>query len=420
MKYFPVRYRLILATFSLTLILYIDRVAISAAKSDIGEDLSLSDTQMGWILSAFALGYALFQLPGGMMSDRMGPRRIITLIVSAWSFFTFLTGTIWNFVSLWVVRFLFGAGEAGAFPGIARANFSWIPMKERGLVTGINFSGSRLGAAFAFPIITLLINSVGWRVGFYLLGGLGLAWAFFWFGWFRDLPENHPSMKEAEKDYILATRQAETNTSEGLNPGLLLKSGNLWLAMGQYFGSNFIFFFCLTWMFPYLRERFSIAAYEASFYSMLPFIFGVFGNLFSGWLVDVLYIRLGWRRSRSVPAIIGFVLVVMGIGGILISDNLLISVISLSVAVFGADMTLSPSWSFCIDIGKSYSGTVSAAMNMAGNIGSFVTAIAFPYLFSWTGTYNTYFIISIILVIMAIVAWLFMNPSKAIISNEKV
>ena len=402
------------------MILYIDRVAISAAKNAIGEDLSLSDTEMGWILSAFALGYALFQVPGGMMSDKLGPRKVITLIVSAWSLFTFLTGAIWNFISLFVVRFLFGAGEAGAFPGIARANFTWIPLQERGLVTGINFSGSRLGAAFAFPIITLLIDSVGWRFGFYLMGGLGLLWAYFWYSWFRDRPENHPSISETEKDYILSNRQSENKKSMGLDLGSLLRSGNLWLAMVQYFASNFIFFFCLTWMFPYLRERFSVEAYEASFYSMLPLIFGALGNWFSGWLVDVFYKRLGWRRSRSIPAILGFTLVAVGISGILITNNILISVISLSIAVFGADMTLSPSWSFCIDIGKSYAGTVSAAMNMAGNIGSFVTAIAFPYLISLTGTSDTFFIISIILVILAIVVWLFMDPSKPILSDEKV
>ncbi|MEM9143696.1 MAG: MFS transporter, partial [Bacteroidota bacterium] len=161
--YFPKRYLMVLGTFLLALLLYIDRVCISVAKDPIAESLGLSDKQMGWVLSAFALGYALLQTPSGLMSDRYGPRKILTLIVTLWSLFTALTGAVWNFISLLATRFLFGAGEAGAFPGISRAIYSWIPLKERGIVTGINFSGSRLGAAFALPAVAWLIDVLGWR-----------------------------------------------------------------------------------------------------------------------------------------------------------------------------------------------------------------------------------------------------------------
>ncbi|MEM8900499.1 MAG: MFS transporter [Bacteroidota bacterium] len=418
MRKFPVRFQLVLATFSLTLLLYIDRVAISAAKSEIGTDLSLDDAQLGWVMSAFALGYALFQVPSGILNDRLGPRRIITLIVSIWSLFTFLTGMVKNFVSLIIIRFLFGGGEAGAFPGISRATFSWIPLQERGIVTGINFSGSRLGAAFAFPMVTWLILTFGWRSSFYILGAVGVIWAVLWYFWFRDLPEEHPSVSQNEKDFILAHRQEKAESPGKLSVGRILGSKNMLLMMGQYFGSNFIFFFCLTWMFPYLRERFEVDAYQASVYAMFPLICGAFGNWFSGWLVDYIYKKGQWKWSRAIPAIIGFSLVGIGIIGILSVEEVLLAVIFLSLAVFGADMTLSPSWSFCVDVGKSHAGTVAGTMNMAGNIGSFITGIAFPYLIIWTGTSDTFFIISGILVILSIIAWLNVDPSNPI-EHEK-
>ncbi|MFC2128110.1 MFS transporter, partial [Bacteroidota bacterium] len=152
-KFFPRRYFMVIGTFLLSLLLYIDRVCISVAKDSISEDLLLSDKQMGWVLSVFALGYALCQTPSGILADKYGPRKILSAIVIVWSVFTAFTGMVWNFISLLVVRFLFGAGEAGAFPSISRAVYSWIPMSERGLVTGINFSGSRLGAAFSLPLV---------------------------------------------------------------------------------------------------------------------------------------------------------------------------------------------------------------------------------------------------------------------------
>lgn len=146
---FPTRYKLIAWTFSLSMLLYIDRVAISTARTPVSEAFNLSDTQFGWVLSSFALGYALFQTPAGLLADRYGARRVLTLIVALWSLFTALTGLAWGFASLLLFRFVFGAAEAGAYPTCARAFYAWLPTAERGLAQGINFSGSRLGAAFA-------------------------------------------------------------------------------------------------------------------------------------------------------------------------------------------------------------------------------------------------------------------------------
>ncbi|MDH3650145.1 MAG: MFS transporter [Saprospiraceae bacterium] len=400
------RYWVALGMFLLALLLYVDRICISVAKDPIAGELDLSDKAMGWVLSAFALGYALLQVPSGMLADRFGPRKILTAIVSFWSALTALTGAAWNFTSLLVVRFLFGAGEAGAFPGMSRAIYSWIPLKERGAVLGINFSGSRLGAAFALPLVAWLIESYGWRSSFLILGAVGILWALVWWLTFRDSPEIHPGLSSDEKEDILAHRQRdETSGSITLTWGSLFQSKNMWAAIGQYFCSNFTFFFALTWLFPYLKSTYQLEAMEAGWYAVAPFVAGAAGNWFAGGWVDSIFRRGDWNGSRKWPAMVGFSLAAAGLIGSLFMDTPLGAIFFLSVAIFGADMTLPPSWALCVDIGKRNAGAVSGTMNMAGNLGSFLTALAFPYLTDWTGSEETFFYVAAALNLLAIWLW---------------
>lgn len=400
------RYLVVAGMFILSLLLYIDRVCISVAKDAISGDLGLSDKAMGWVLSAFALGYALFQVPSGMLADRLGPRRVLTAIVSIWSAFTALTGMVWNYVSLLIVRFLFGAGEAGAFPSMSRVTFSWIPIRERGIVIGLNFSGSRLGAAFALPFVAWLITAFGWRNAFIILGVIGIAWALLWWFGFRDLPEEHPQLSAAEQAEIQQGRQQiEADASEKVPLKDLLKSGNMRVAIVQYFCSNFTFFFALTWLFPHLKETYDLNTMDAGWYAIAPFIAGAFGNWTAGFMVDRIFSADKWNQSRRLPAMIGFGLAAAGLIGSIFMTTPLTAVIMLSIAIFGADMTLSPSWALCVDIGKKSAGTVSGTMNMAGNIGSFLTALAFPYLAAWTGSVDYFFYIAALLNILAMYLW---------------
>ena len=354
------RYWFFAGSFLITLLLYIDRVCISSAKDSIASDLSLSDIEMGWVLSAFALGYALFQVPGGSLGDKYGVRKVMTSIMVLWSIFTALTGAAWNYISMLFFRFTFGAGEAGAFPNISRAAFSWVPTKERGVFQGINFSGSRLGAAFALPLVAYLIDSWGWRAIFYFFGAVGIICSIVFYFLFRNKPEEHSGLSEVEKEFIVKNRQQEVEKEGGNLPlKTILTSKNVILAMIQYIGSNFIFFFMLTWLFPYIKAKYELSLVATGFYAMLPLLAGAVGNWVSGFMVDSIYRKGQWKRSRQLPATIGFVLVVVGILSSLYMDSALGAVLCLSVAIFGADMTLSPSWSFCMDIGEENSGKVS-------------------------------------------------------------
>ena len=403
---------MVTGTFLLAMIVLFDRILISVAKDPVAESLSLNDKQMGWVLSIFALGYALFQTPSGMLADRFGARKVLTAVVSIWSIFTALTGAAWNFISLLFVRFLFGVGEAGAFPGIAQTIYKWIPVKERGIVHGINFSGGRIGAAIALPIVAWLIELTSWRMTFVILGIVGVIWSIIWYAWFRDRPEDHSAVSEAELQIIQQDLPPEKKATSNPSLGKMFGSKSMWLIMGQYFCSNFTFFFCLTWLFPHLKSKYGLDAIEAGFYSSAPLIFGALGNWFSGWWVDHIYRRGELIRSRRLPAITGFFLAAIGVLASVYMEEVNGAIIFISLAVFGADMTLSPSWATCVDIGRDFSGTVSGTMNMAGNLGSFFTALAFPYLLDITGSDQPFFFLTAGLNLLAIPLWLSIINTK--------
>jgi MFS transporter, ACS family, glucarate transporter len=325
-----------------------------------------------------------------------------------------LTAKAWNYISMLVIRFLFGAGEAGAFPAINRAVVSWIPLNERGIVTGINFSGSRLGAAFAMPLLSVIILDWGWQNTFYLLGGIGIVFAIIWFLLFKDKPEEHPFLSVKEKDFIISNRQAITAVEVKLPFKQIIVQRNMWLAMLQYFCSNFTFFFALTWLYPHIKDKFHLEAVAAGWYAALPLLAGAAGNWLSGWWMDRIYTKGNFRKSRWLPAATGFALSAIGLIISSFMNDINAAVLFLSLAILGADMTLPPSWAFCADIGKQQAGAVSGNMNMAGNLGAFITSLAFPYLLSWAGSPSVFFYLAAAFNVLAVFLWLQMNPLKKI------
>jgi ACS family glucarate transporter-like MFS transporter len=415
------RHLLVAGMFLLAMLLYVDRICISTAKEPIAARLNLSDQEFGWVLSAFALGYALCQTPMGYVADRFGPRLTLATVVTLWSGFTGLTSAVTSLPMMLVVRFLFGAGEAGAFPGAARASYSWIPMPERGTVQGVIFAGGRIGGAFALPACAFLVETLGWRETFVVLMLVGFVWAAFWLVWFRDDPAQHPSISPAERGLILLTRQQAANEqkeTQKLTAAAVLGSANMWLLMAQYFASNFTFFFCLSWMFPHLKKTYSLDAVTAAWYSAVPFLFGALGNVVAGAMVDRIFRQGRWTQSRCIPAGLGFVLAAGGMVASGFADSINLAVACLAIAVFGADMTLAPSWAVCVDIGRRYAGTVSGTMNMAGNLGSFVTSLAFAYLLAWTGTHHVFFYVAAGLNLLAAMLWLFIRPQQPLAREQ--
>ncbi|MBB6428317.1 MFS transporter [Algisphaera agarilytica] len=416
------RFLLVFLLFLHTMNTYMDRVAISSAKLDMQEDISgLTDERMGLAFGIFAVGYALFQIPAGWFSDKAGPRLALTIVVIAWSIFTAWTGFVYTAIALIVVRFLFGVGEAGAYPGAARAMYSWLPARERGLGLGIFHSGARVGAAVCLVLMPMLIDLIGWRMTFVANALIGVVWGLAWWFWYRDDPRDHPLVNDAEADLIEKGIEEEKATESTVPYIQVVTSGNVLLAMFQYIASNFTFFISISWMQPYVSETYGE---DKAWMASLPLLSGAVALWLSGYMVTALHKRGMPVLSRRLPAMIGFAL---GAIGLLLTtqavemNSVWVLILSYSLALFGVEMTLSPSWAFCIDIGGSRSGAVSAAMNMMGNMGAAVSAIVFPIFVSSvtlpffapeTGTANSFFVLAAALNVAACVAWVFMNPRR--------
>ncbi len=394
------RFLVVAGVFLLSWILYIDRAAISSAKAPIASELGLSDQAMGAVFSAFVLGYSLMQIPSGWFADRCGPRIALSALVGLWSLFTFLTGRASRLGSLLVTRFLFGMAESGAFPGSARAFYNWLPAGERGIANGILFSGAMIGGGISFPICAWLLGAFGWRWAFYLLAVPGFLWAALWLILFR----NHPGRPVVPEP---------SERAPGMSFAQLLRCGPMVLAMIQYFVGNFTFYLGVTWMLPYLTDRFRLSPGQAANYAMAPLICGAVSNWTSGLVVDWLYRSKHRAWSRRLPGICGFLLAAAGVFSVSLAGGPLAAVVGFAVAISGVELTISPSWAYCMDFGGKNSGGVSGAMNMVGNLGGFVSSNAFPFLHRLTGSAGTYFYTAALLNLAGLACWAWMKPSAA-------
>ena len=417
------RYWLVFLLFLHTVNTYMDRICISTAKDAMQDDISgLTDQKMGYAFGIFAIGYALFQIPAGWYSDRAGPRTALTVVVIIWSIFTALTGAVYTAMSLLIVRFLFGVGEAGAYPGATRALYTWLPAKERGLGQGIFHSGARIGAAASLVVMPMIISSIGWRWTFVLNAIIGVAWGAVWWVWYRDNPADHSSVSGGELELIQTGIEEDDAPDNTAIPYIqIVTSANVLLAMFQYAASNITFFISMTWLRPYIVDTWGE---KYGWCSSIPLLFGALALWCSGSLVTWLH-RAGQPViSRRLPAMVGYAL---GAIGLLLCTQTVESqsvwpfIACFSIAIFGVEMTLSPSWAFCMDIGGSRSGAVSAAMNMVGNMGAAVSAVAFPFFVSsvtipifaeTVGTANSFFVFAAAMNLMAVFAWTMMNPLR--------
>jgi ACS family glucarate transporter-like MFS transporter len=404
-----VRQGVLALLFVFSFLTIVDRVTISAAKASMAAEIGITDVAFGFIFGIFALGYALGQVPAGWAADRFGPRACLAAIVIAWSAFTGLTAMATSVTLLIAIRFLFGLAEAGMYPTASRAIYNWVPVRERGGAQGLLFVGSRLGAAFGLSVLSAAIALFGWRGAFWALGGVGVALALVWLAWFRNRPEEKRGVSPSELAYIREDAAAALPGTPA-PPAASLWNRNAVLLGVQYFASNFTFFIAFTWLLPYLQSRYALSAAEAGAYASVPLYFGAVGNWASGQLVDTLY-RRGFRRhSRRLPAMLGFAL---GIAGLLAAPStatVMAAVACFSIATLGVDMTLSPSWTSCQDVAGPRTGLMSGAMNMVGNLGSFVSSIAFPALLDSTGTAAAYFYLAAALNLVAIACWSRVHP----------
>ncbi|HYT94297.1 MAG TPA: MFS transporter [Gemmataceae bacterium] len=403
------RWIFLLYAASLSLILYLDRICIARSAGDISRELDLDDVRRGWMFTAFTLGYLLFEVPSGAWGDRYGPKRVLCRIVICWSFFTVLTGCVWGFTLhlgaavldgfflLFLVRFLFGAAEAGAYPNLAKCSGRWFPLRERGLAQGVVVTAGRIGgglAPAATIAVTALVNDylwpgMGWRVSFWLFGSLGVIWVLLFARWFRNSPADHPSVNAAELALIHADEvagqesQAHGPRPVGLRPPwrVLLLSRNLWAFSAMAFCSTFVAYLYFTRFPEYLEDRHHVPEREWGWVAGLPLTCGALGCVLGGLLTDYLVRRTGSRRwGRRTMGLIG-----KGGGAVLLLagasvEQPALAVALISLSAFTSDLSLASHWAVCTDAGGRFVATVFGVMNTVAAVGAALSPVLAGYI----------------------------------------
>jgi MFS family permease len=405
------RYWVVVSAVVLSVITYIDRVAISQAAPLITAELDLTREQMGWAFSAFGLGYFLFQVPGGWLSDWIGPRRVLAGIVVWWSVFTAATGWAWSATSLAALRFLFGAGQAGGFPVLTKTFTSWLPTGERVRGQGIMWLSARWGGAFTPLLVVFLMRFISWQTAFAIFGTLGILWAVFFFRWYVDDPRKHPGVNEAEAKLLSVA--AETASGHGRVPWRrFFASRTVWLLWLQYFGVAYGWYFYITWLPTYMQEARGQSMQQSALLSGLPLFMGGLGSLWCGFFLSRLERWVGtMRRARCFMGVVGSTIAgVMLIVSVHLADPIL-AVGAMGLASFANDLVMPPAWAACMDVGGKYAGSLSGSMNMAGNMAGFVAPTMVAYLLAWTGgNWEITFYVSAAIYFVASLSWLFIDP----------
>jgi ACS family glucarate transporter-like MFS transporter len=417
-----VRWVLIVWMFVLSAVAFLYRVNISIVSPYIVEEYHLTNIQLGYIFSAFVLGYALCQAPGGRVSDSYGPRRVIAIATIWWAVFTSLataiprsiTGVVAAFVG---VRFLLGVGESVLYPASNRVVAEWIPTQERGTANGFLFAGGAVGAAITPLLITFLMLHGGWRLSFWVSALLGLVVGSMWFWLARDNPEEHPWISPRELEVIRSGLPNSRDRVKGILPwGRILASKDFLLVTYSYFCYGYVVWIFLTWFFIYLSTVRGLNLRESSYFATLPFITMAVCSSAGGVLSDFLTRRYGRRWGRCGVAVFGLGLAAAFVAwGSIVSSPRLAGIV-LTGGAAALCLSQSTFWSVTADIAGESAGSVSGVMNMGAQIGGTVTATLTPLIamrFGWGASFG----VAAFLCGTGALAWLPVDPNRRLTAD---
>jgi len=412
--------------FCLGVLMFVDRVNISIAAKYIMPEYGLTDVQMGTIFSAFVLGYALLQIPGGWLGDRFGPRRVLAASVFWWSAFTAVTAVAGDFFlakllgivgSFMIVRALIGIGEAGGPPNYNRMVANWVAPQERALAMGVAASGSAFGAALTLPLIVWIMVNLGWRAAFYLAGAVGVVIALLCYWFTTDRPSEHAWVNDAELRHINQEQEAATPVPGRVAPPVpwrvLFGRGDLWFLTAAYFTLGYIMYIYFSWFYLYLVNVRGFSVLGGGWYSTTPFLAGAITSPIGGWLSDRLSQRFGKRMGRCGISITGALLTA---GFIWAGASATDPYLAIALLAFGSAslfLTTAAFWASTMDLASAYAGTVSGFMNMGGNLGGVLSPTLTPYLaerFGW----ETALYVAAGLAVVGAMCWLGVHPERAI------
>ncbi len=405
-----VRHKVVWFTLAMIAIAYLDRVCISIAAPSIRSELGLSDTQMGFVFSAFTISYALFEIPSGWFADRFGARAALTRIVVWWSAMTIATGLARGFASLFAVRLLFGIGEAGAFPASARVYAHWLPAHLRGRLFGLLIMAAALSGALTQPLVVALVSRLGWRITFAVFGALGFVWAAVWWVWFRDDPREHDGVNAAERALIAEGGAAVAGSHVAVPWRALARNPALVALCAMYFGAIYGWYFYLTWLPTYLLRARGFDLTQVGWLAALPLLAIAGGVYLGGWLCDRLTPRFGLRVAARAPGLAGFPIAACAAIGAALATEPIHAALFLAAAAGLAGLGIAPAWTLCVEIAGPHSGVVSGAMNMFGNLGGTLSPVVVGICVDRFGSWNAPLFSIAALYLASALCWLAVDP----------
>lgn len=419
-----VRWVLIFWMFVISAIAYLDRVNISIAGNAIQTEFGFSTVELGWVFSAFVIGYALFQAPGGRLADRFGPRLVLTLGVLWWGVFTTVTALLpagigHALVLMILIRFVLGLGEAVVYPASNRLVAAWIPSQERGIANGLIFAGVGFGAGVTPPLITFILLNWGWRWSFYACAIIGTAAGVIWYLLARDSPKEHPWIRPAERAHIEAglPTKAAMETHQTLPWGKILASKDVMAITASYFTYGYVAYIFFTWFFIYLSKVRGLDLKASALYSMLPFLAMATCSPLGGYIADRLTKRYGVRIGRCGIAVFGIGLSAVFIALATQVESARLASLVLAGGAGALYLSQSSFWAVTADVAGPSAGSVSGLMNTGGQIGGAVTATLTALIaekYGWTASFLT----AAGLCVFGSLLWLVVNPNARLVAER--
>ncbi len=391
------------------LITYIDRVNIGTAAPAMQKELGLTNVELGLAFSAFAYPYAFFQIAGGWLGDRLGPRKTLLICGAIWSAATIMIGFVEGAMSLVAARFLLGIGEGSAFPTATRALANWMAADRRGFAQGITHAAARLGNALTPPLIAFLIVALSWRDSFIIIGVISFAWVGLWWFYFRDDPREHKGVTEEEIAVLPPVKIAGERRAVPWGP-LLRRMLPVTLTDFCYGWTLWLF---LNWIPSYFLHQHHLDIKKSAIFASGVFFAGVVGDTVGGVVSDKILRRTGdVSKARVSVIVVGFLGAFAFMLPVLFTTDLLTITLCLSGAFFFAELIVAPIWAVPMDIAPQYSGTASGFMNFGFGLAGMISPVVFGLIIDMTGRWDLPFMASLGLLLLGAGLALRMRPNE--------